>query len=100
MTAAKHEVETTYINLWAETAYDLVVSSAMSHEMHRLGIDLVDVNYVLKTGSVVSSDMIDYRGLWVVHGATLDGGRLKLVIAVVSSECEVELLRIVDVRRS
>lgn len=94
MSAARHEIETTYINLWAETEYALVVNSAVAQQMQRLNIDLVDVNHVLKTGSVVRSDMIESRGHWNVRGETVDEARIELSIAVVSSEYEVELLRI------
>lgn len=97
MAAEKHELETTFINLWVEAGiYELVVSTTIADTLHRLKIDLVDVNYVLKTGSVVRSDMLESRGLWDVRGKTTDEVPLEITIAVVSSSYEVELLRIVE----
>ena len=96
----KHEVETTFINEWVESgAYSLVVSTTVAEQMRRLRIDLVDVNYVLRTGIVVQSDMIETKGLWDVRGKTVDSATIEMKIAVVSSECEVELLRIIMVKR-
>lgn len=101
MAAEKLEFETTYINLWVEAGvYELVINSTIAEMLHRLKIDLVDVNHVLKTGSVVRSDMLENRGLWDVRGATVDSMFLEITVAVVSSDYEVELLRIVEVRRS
>lgn len=100
MNAIRHEVETTYINEWVEVgAYELVVNAKTADEMRRQSVDLVDINYVLRTGRVVQSDMLDARGLWDVLGETIDGDLLNLQIAVVSSECEVELLRIIKLKR-
>jgi hypothetical protein len=100
MAAVKHEIETTYINLWVEAGvYELVVNRTISEALRRLKIDLTDVNYVLKTGAVVDSDMIESRGLWCVRGDTIDELRLEITIAVISNEYEVEVLRIVKVRR-
>jgi hypothetical protein len=62
-------------------------------------VGLVDVNNALKTGHVVRSDMLESRGLWDVVGETVDDEVLDLQVAVVSSECEVELLRVMKVRR-
>jgi hypothetical protein len=67
--------------------------------MRRICIDLVDVNFVLRTGLVVRSDMLEFRGLWDVRGKTVDGVMLEIKTAVVSSEYEVELLRIMKVQR-
>lgn len=100
MNAIRHEVETTFINQWVEFgAYELVVGVTTAEEMRSQRIDLVDINYVLRTGRVVASDMLESRGLWDVVGVTIDGDTLDLQIAVVSSECEVELLRVVKIRR-
>ncbi|HVV94270.1 MAG TPA: hypothetical protein VHD15_12710 [Hyphomicrobiales bacterium] len=101
MAAPKFKVETTFINSWVETGvYELVVNSTVAEAMRRQKVDLVDVNCVLRTGSVVRSDMDESRGLWDVRGKTVDGIVLELKIAVISTEYEVELLRIVTVRRS
>lgn len=101
MAAVRHQVETTFINSWVEDgAYELVVNTAIAATMRRLEIDLVDVNHVLKTGEVFRSDMLESRGLWEVRGTTVNDVVLDIEIAVVSSECEVELLRIVKVKRS
>lgn len=100
MNAVRHEVETTYINHWVECGvYELVVSAKIADEMRNQRVDLVDVNNALKTGTVVRSDMLESRGLWDVVGVTVDDEGLDLQIAVVSSECEVELLRVMKVRR-
>lgn len=100
MNAVRHEVETTYINEWVEFgAYELVVSAITANEMRSQRVDLVDINHALKTGRVVASDMLDNRGLWDVVGVTVDNEILELRVAVVSSECEVELLRVMKVKR-
>jgi hypothetical protein len=96
----KYKIETEFINGWVETGvYSLVVNASVATQLRRLRVDLVDVNYVLRTGFVVKSDMLESRGLWDVRGATIDGALLEIRIAVVSSECEVELVRIVSVER-
>jgi hypothetical protein len=101
MAALKHEIETAFINLWVEEGlYELVVSARIGQTLRELKIDLMDVNHVLKTGNVVESDMLENRGLWNVRGKTVDDVSLILTIAVISSEYEVELLRIVKVKRS
>jgi len=43
--------------------------------------------------------MLEFRGLWDVRGKTVDGVMLEIKTAVVSSEYEVELLRIMKVQR-
>lgn len=97
----KHAVETTFINSWVETGvYSLVVNATVAEQMRRLKIDLVDVNYILRTGRVVRSDMVESKGLWNVLGRTVDGAALEVIITVISAEYEVELLRIVKVQRS
>lgn len=101
MAAIKHEVETTYINSWVESGvYELVINQTMAGAMRRHKIDLVDINYVLRSGRVVHSDMLERRGLWDIEGITVDGVSLIIRVAVVSSEYEVELLRILNVERS
>ncbi|RFB78595.1 hypothetical protein [Methylovirgula sp. 4M-Z18] len=101
MAAARHDLETTYINEWVETGvYELVVNTTVSAQMRRQGIDLVDVNHVLRTGRVVRSDMIGRRGLWDVLGTTVEDISVGIRVAVVSSEYEVELLQVVKVKRS
>ena len=96
----KHEFETTFINTWVETGvYSLVVNMTVAAQMRRLKVDLVDINYVLRTGYVFRSDMDESKGLWDVRGQTVDGVTLEVKIAVISSSCEVELLRIVTVER-
>lgn len=101
MAAEPHELETSYINLWVEAGvYELVVSVGISQTLHDLRIDLTDVNHVLRTGSVVRSDMLENRGLWDVRGSTTEGVALEVTISVISSEYTVELLKIEKVRRS
>lgn len=100
MSAVRHKIETTYINQWVECgAYELEVKTETADEMRRQGVDLVDINYVLRTGKVIASDMLESRGRWDVTGGTIDGELLELQIAVDSSECEVELLRVLKIRR-
>lgn len=90
-----NDLETTYINEWVETgAYELTVGTPAAAQLRRLGVDLLDVNFVLRTGRVVRSDMLDQRGLWDVVGTNVDGILVEIQIAVVSATCEVELLRI------
>jgi hypothetical protein len=96
----KYKLETTFINSWVETgAYSLVVTILMAATLRRLGVDLVDVNYVLRTGLVVRSDMDESKGLWDVRGKTVDDVMLEIRIAVISSVPEVELLQILSVER-
>ena len=65
----KCEIETTYINTWVETGvYSLVVNTVVASQMLRFRIDLLDVNFVLRTGFVVRSDMLGSRGLWMFAG--------------------------------
>jgi hypothetical protein len=96
----KHAVETNFINAWVETGvYNVVINMNVAAQMRRLHVDLLDVNFVLRTGVVVRSDMIESRGLWDVRGKTVDGAALEIKIAVISSVYEVEVLRIVMVQR-
>ena len=96
----KHEVETTFINSWAEAGtYDLIVTTPISASMRREGVDLLDVHHVLKTGRVTRSDMLESRGLWEVRGETVDDVLLDVEIAVASATLEVELLEVLKVRR-
>lgn len=96
----KHEVETTYINSWVESGvYSLVVNVTVAAEMRRQRLDLVDINHLLRTGNVVRSDMAESKGLWDVRGRLVDGAQVEVKVAVVSAECEVELLRILKVQR-
>lgn len=97
---AKYELETTFINTCVETgAYSLVVTRSMAATLRDLRVDLVDVNYLLRTGFVVRSDMDESRGLWDVRGKTVDGMMLEIRIAVISSIPEVELLQIISIER-
>lgn len=101
MHATEYEVETTFINAWVETgAYELEVSAEMTAKLGRSRLDLLDVNFVLKTGHVVNSDMLGSRGLWDVLGRNVDGVLLLLRVAVVSAACQVELLRVDRMKRS
>ena len=96
----KYKLETDYLNSWVESgAYSLVVNRTISQKLRRLRIDLVDVNYVLRHGQVVRSDMLESRGLWDVLGSTADDIAVELTVAVISSVCEVELLQIITVER-
>ena len=96
-----HRVETTYINSWVESGvYSLIVNLNVAAQMRRLKVDLIDINHVLRTGAVMRSDMVEHKGLWNVRGRTTESLTLEIVIAVVSSQCEVELLRIIKVERS
>jgi hypothetical protein len=61
--------------------------------------NLADVTYVLMNGRVVSSDMLDMRGLWDVRGKTVDGAVLELTVAVISVEYDVELLEVLLVKK-
>lgn len=100
MGAAKHDLETTYINEWAETEFAIIICKEIAQLLHQIKIDLVDINHVMKTGEVIHSDMIDSKGLWTVRGTTVDEVCIDLEVAVVSSEYEVELLQILEVKRS
>jgi len=94
------QIETSFIRSWIEMGdCNIVVNISAGKKMRELEIDLVDINYVLRVGRVVESDMDESRGLWKVLGKTLDGQTLELSVAVISSECSVELLRILKVSR-
>ena len=96
----KYKIETQYINTWVETgSYSLVVTSAVAAMLRRLAVDLVDVNYVLRTGFVFRSDMDESKGLWDIRGKTVDDVMLEIRVAVISSVYEVELLQILTVER-
>ena len=97
----KHEPETIFINTWAEAGtFDLVVNSTVSHSLRRQRLDLLDVNCVLKSGRVTSSDMLDSLGLWTVRGETTEGDWLEALIVVRSADPEVELLKVMKLKRS
>jgi hypothetical protein len=98
--ARKFRIETTFINeLMGMGVYGLTVTRKARADMNLAGVDLCDVAYVLSTGRVVSSDMLEGRGLWDVRGRTVDGIPLVLTIAVISAEYDVELLEILVVQR-
>lgn len=88
------QTETVFINDWVETGVSLTVHIVADGHMATLGVDLCDINHVLRTGQVVGSDMLDSRGLWIVQGETVDDDTLFLTICVVSSECDVELIAV------
>ena len=98
MAVARHKVETTFINAWAVGGdFEIVLGVLVSQQMRDIGIALVDVNFILKTGSVIDSDMLGSRGLWVVRGETLDGVWIDAEIAVRSTTGEVELLKLMRI---
>lgn len=98
--AAEYELETTCINALMENGvYGLTVTRAAAEAMRRDGVNICDVSYVLINGHVVRCDMLDQRGLWNVRGTTVDSVTLELVVAVETSEYDVELLKIFVVKR-
>lgn len=96
----KFKLETEYINtLVGDGAYGLTVTRTASAEMKSLGVVLADVNHVLTTGNVVRSDMLEMRGLWDVHGSTVNDMDLELTVAVIANEYDVELLEVLLLKR-
>ncbi len=90
-----NEVETTFINEWArEKRLDVKVNLMSCGALSDHGLDLADVHNVLRSGSVIVSDMLGHRGLWTVLGETTEDDLVELDIAVASEEGEVELLRL------
>lgn len=87
--------ETEFINrVFGSGTYSLTISRIGADAMHRLGITIPDLTYVLMNGRVVRSDMLEMRGFWDVRGFTVDGVELELSVAIVSAEFDVELLGI------
>ncbi|SEP39619.1 hypothetical protein SAMN04487843_11531 [Methylobacterium sp. ap11] len=61
--------------------------------MRSAGVDLTDVNYVLRTGHVYHSDFRDEGGgLWDVRGKTTENVGLNVSLTVVSSEYRVRII--------
>ena len=97
----KYAFETEFINGLMETGiYSLTVTRKARADMRAAAVDLCDVAYVLSTGRVVSSDMLESRGLWDVRGKTVEGAFLILTVAIISAEYDVELLEIIVVQRN
>jgi hypothetical protein len=97
---AEFEIETTCINALMEDGLNvLTITREAANAMRRERVDICDVSYVLINGRVIRSDMLEQRGLWTVRGQTVDDVVLELEVAVESSEYDVELLRVVVVRR-
>ena len=97
----EHQIETTWINSWVEDGlYVLHINETIKAQMLQANVFLPDINHVLKTGSVVVSDMIDNRGLWDVRGKTVDDELICLTISVNSNEFDVELLEIVKLHKA
>lgn len=98
--ARKYAFETEFINAVFESGiYSLTVSRKGAADMRALGVTIPDVTYVLMNGRVVRSDMLEMRGLWDVRGNTVDGVALELTVAIVSADCDVELLEVLVVQR-
>lgn len=99
----KHQAETTWINSWVEAGYTVHVSSIASFEMSTSGVNLADINYILRTGRVVESDMVEasssVRGLWDVEGRTVDDDLLRVTVSVDLTHYDVELIEIVKLRK-
>ncbi len=95
----KFQFETEYINgVFEAGQYSLTVSSGASANMHEIGVYIPDVTHIFLTGRVVFIDMLGRRGLWGVRGETVDGLELELTVALISEECDVELLEILEVK--
>ena len=95
----KFKFETDYINEAFRCGIaTLTIRAKASASLGALGADVTDVNYVFRTGRVVVSDMIDRRGLWHVRGKTVDDLELELIVAVESSEVDIDLLAVLEVR--
>jgi len=97
--AKKFLIETECINvLMREGNYGLTVNEAARAGMKAAGVHLCDVHYVGSNGRVVESGMLGNRGLWVVRGPTIDSIWIELTVAVISTECDVELLEVCAVK--
>lgn len=99
MAAAEYAFETEFINgVFGTGIYSLTVSRKGATDMRALGVTIPDVTFILMNGRVVRSDMLERRGLWDVRGSTVEGVELELTVAVISCECDVELLEILLVK--
>jgi hypothetical protein len=95
----KFGIETDYINaVFGTGIYSLTVSRKGASDMRLIGVTIPDVTFIFMNGRVVRSDMLDMRGLWHVRGKTVDGLELELIVAVISSEYDVELLEVLAVK--
>ncbi len=94
MALSHNAVETTFINTWAEVGARVLRVPIDLRKLVPDGVDLLDINFVLKTGLVIRSGMIGSRGLWLVRGTTVDEMLLDIQVAVESEEWDVELLRV------
>ncbi len=92
MAVERFEIEATFIRTWvADGIFDVGVPVGMSGKLYQLGLDLTDVNYILKTGTIFRSDMLEDRGLWSLRAETVDGVRVVMTIVVNSSEYRLSL---------
>jgi len=97
----EHQIETTWINSWVEDGlYVLRINAKVREQMLQSNIFLPDINHVLKTGSVIVSDMAENRGLWDVRGRTVDDELICLTVSVSSNEFDVELLEIAKLQKA
>lgn len=92
--SVKFEVETTYINTFVQDGgYGLSWTVRAGEQMRACGVDLVDVNQVLRSGRVFESDYVDgVGGLWSVFGKTTENLGLNVSVTVVSSEYRVKVV--------
>lgn len=95
MSALQHSDETTFLNAWMQAgACVLGVAAEASVDISNLRIGLLDVAYVLKTGIVVRSDMLEDKGLWEVVGHSVDGLDLQVRLVISSADCNLKVLRV------
>jgi hypothetical protein len=92
-----HIAETTFINEWADYhRLDFVVDARKFGDLGERGpCDALDLLEVLRNGEVISSDMDDNFGIWMVVGETVDDDLLKICVRVKSTEHRVELIDVV-----
>lgn len=90
----KFPVETTFINAFVkDEGYGLSWTVRAGDQMRSCGVNLVDVNQVLRTGVVYESDFSEEQGgLWSVFGRTTENLGLNVVVTVRSTEYKVKVV--------
>lgn len=95
----KFAIETGYIRAFVGAGYSITVCIPVSESMRAQGFCLPDVHYLIRTGRVTHSDMLEMRGLWTMSGRNVDGIHMRVTFLVEAEEYDVELIKVVRVER-
>ncbi len=88
-------LETTWIREYARTYLpsEAGFSYSAAH-VRQVGLDLVKIRNILRSGYVVRADKLDDPGaLWVVEGDDNDGNTFRLTLTVISETLAVSLMK-------